>query len=224
MKKVLLLALFAAPRMAQAQAGPSVISEIMVATDQHRKPYAGYFFFFNQTLNEKKQTGGVSLTGIVFTESKIGEDFSLIAGVGPSLTGKNWSLGAMFTFANNTDMFAITPWGYIESNDGNWSAFGFITAQKGKAEYMFEGLKLFKLPHTDLKLGIGALNLRDYAGPYVRISGKKAYFGINPAIRCLPNLHWEDHPKTERIERAGEQPARWVIQFLAGLEIPHRGE
>lgn len=206
------------------QVGPNLIVELVGARTDKGIPYVGGFISAKQKLK-----GRLSLAEIGFSEYEI--DFHqshkkafvdstslLIVGIGVVYTGKNFNVGVMPSYVNSAPNYGLTISGYVQSNNDRWSGYTFLTVQREKVEFVFEGIGCFDVPNTNLKIGAGAITFKQSIGPYLRISSKNFYFGLSYGWNYLPEIAWGEtkpHHDGATNTHAGEG----VLQGVLGFEF-----
>lgn len=233
MKKLLLAVLALAVFKANAaeddsvtlkQVGPNLIVEVVGARTDKGVPYAGGFISAKQKITRR-----LSIAEIGFSEYEI--DFHqsgkkafvdssslLILGVGLVYTGKNFNVGVMPSYVNSSPHYGVTISGYVQSNNDLFSGYSFVTVQREKVEFVFEGIGCFDIPRTNLKIGAGAITFKQSLGPYLRISSKNFYFGVSYGWNFLPEIAWGEE-KSHHDVATKAHTGEGVFSGVLGLEF-----
>lgn len=221
MKKLLLVCLLFVGQnaFAQDQHHDQIVEVVVARNAATNTTITGQLYFF------KQQTGKRSaFSGILFGEQDNHKQIDVVSCVGPAFSAENITVGVMLGGAvgENQLSLCVTPWVYAQSKNRKVSLLAFSMIQKRGVTFMIEGL-MCVYTWKEFEIACGGINIRDYLGPYLRISSGSTYFGINVAFKCLPNTSFK-HEESELTHDAKIYPTTegnngYFIQGTFGKEI-----
>ncbi len=221
MKKLLLACLYMSGVQAFAQENHDQITEVVVARNKATNTtMVGQMLFFKQQWGKKS-----AISGILFGEQDNHGNVDIMCAAGPARSTEHITLGVMVGGSVATTVLSpcAALWAYAQSKNGKGSFFTVVAMQKEGVTLMIEGLYCV-YTWKEFEVAFGGINLREYLGPYLRVSSGSMYIGVNLAFKCLPNMssgHTEGtslNADAKVPHSTGENTGHYV-QIVVGKEI-----